>query len=681
MMSGAGRRSDRRRITSDSPKTFRHRMKNVHNPSIPRIAVVGGGISGLAAAHRILELSKQLNRTVDLQLLEAGGRLGGVIHTSERDGFLLEGGPDSFHFRKAVGLIPLPSSGTGAEPHWHWRQPTGEASLSARASCSQFLTASIFWHQRAFGRRSPHRFSVGPARSGCRRIWSCRERNVPQQRRMKVLADFVRRRLGQEALDRMAQPMIGGIYTSDPEELSLRATMPRFLDMEQEHRSLILAMWRQRQKTRNSQNHQAAGPRYGLFVSLDQGMVRLVEALQKRLPPDSIHLNTQVSALRKKPLWAVIGFWISQMELSSKQTPFVWRWQPSSPRTWCKDSTRSLQPGCAAFATRRQQRSISHIPWKTFPAPWRGLDLSSPPIEKREILACTFSHMKFSGRAPRNHALLRAFMGGALQPKAFDYEDREMIQIVRQNLRELLGIEKPPLFALVERHARAMAQYRVGHLDLVAEIEALAKQHPTLQLAGNGFTGIGIPDCIRRGEECAGRHPGGARSFFPRLTSSRPAFLIESLNSVTEPDASSVRDLRRGLAAGAEQPKSIIPAKGGLVPLVRSEARSASAPLAWRTTNTTIAVRRPAPTLNGCVSVACEWLQTKPAYTDEKQHRADKIHGLGERCRQAQGSDGIVKDGDDNPGHHPRLRADFLSSHHHENRSNPNKVGQQQVIA
>ena len=115
------------------------------------------------------------------------------------------------------------------------------------------------------------------------------------------LADFVRRRLGQEALDRMAQPMIGGIYTSDPEELSLRATMPRFLDMEQEHRSLILAMWRQRQKTQQSQNHQAAGPRYGLFVSLDQGMVRLVEALQKRIPPDSIHLNTQVSALRRSP--------------------------------------------------------------------------------------------------------------------------------------------------------------------------------------------------------------------------------------------------------------------------------------------------------------------------------------------------------------------------------------------
>jgi oxygen-dependent protoporphyrinogen oxidase len=113
--------------------------------------------------------------------------------------------------------------------------------------------------------------------------------------------------------------------------------------------------------------------------------------------------------------------------------------------------------------------------------------------------------MKFSGRAPRNHALLRAFVGGALQPRTFDYEDREIIQIVRQNLRELLGVEKPPMFALVERHAQAMAQYRVGHLDLVGEIETLTREHPNLQLAGNGFTGIGIPDCIRRSEECASR--------------------------------------------------------------------------------------------------------------------------------------------------------------------------------
>jgi protoporphyrinogen/coproporphyrinogen III oxidase len=318
------------------------------------------------------------------------------------------------------------------------------------------------------------------------------------------LADFVRRRLGQEALERMAQPMIGGIYTADPEELSLRATMPRFLDMEQKHRSLILAIWRQGQKTRNSQNHEAAGPRYGLFVSLDQGMVRLVEELRKRLPPDSIHLNTQVSALRKNPSgrqWILDLSNGTQLEADAVCLALA-AFQSA-------DLVQGFDRQLAARLRSIRYASTATVnlgyPLEDIPGTLEGFGFVVPAVEKREILACTFSHMKFSGRAPRNHALLRAFVGGALQPRTFDYEDREIIQIVRQNLRELLGIEKPPMFAFVERHAQAMAQYRVGHLDLVEEIETLTREHPSLQLAGNGFTGIGIPDCIRRGEECASR--------------------------------------------------------------------------------------------------------------------------------------------------------------------------------
>jgi protoporphyrinogen/coproporphyrinogen III oxidase len=478
-------------------------MNTAQQSSVFRIAVVGGGISGLAAAHRILEHSKQHDRTIDVHLLEAGGRLGGVIHTSERDGFLLEGGPDSFISEKPWALslchrLGLETSliGTG-ETHrrsfivrQNKLQPVPDGFyLLAPTRIWPTITTPIFsW--------------PGKIRMSADLFLPRRKRSSPTED--ETLASFVRRRLGHEALDRMAQPMIGGIYTSDPEELSLRATMPRFLDMEQEHRSLILAMWRQRQKMRHSQNHQAAGPRYGLFVSLNRGMVRLVEALRQRIPGDSIHLNTQVSALRKS----------------------------SSGHRWILDLTNGTQleadAVCLALAAfqsadlvqgfdiqlANKLRSIRYASTATvnlaytledIPGDLEGFGFVVPAIEKREILACTFSHMKFTGRAPRNHALLRAFMGGALQPKAFDYEDPEMIRIVRRNLRELLGIEKPPLFALVERHAQAMAQYRVGHLDLVAEIEALANQHPTLQLAGNGFTGIGIPDCTRRGEECAGR--------------------------------------------------------------------------------------------------------------------------------------------------------------------------------
>jgi len=478
-------------------------MNTAQQSSVFRIVVVGGGISGLAAVHRILEQSKQQNKTVDVQLLEASSRLGGVIHTSERDGFLLEGGPDSFISEKPwalslchrLGLEPsLIGTGDTHRRSFIVRQgklqpvPDGFYLLAPTRIWSTITTPIFSW--------------PGKIRMSADLFLPRKKLSSPSQD--ESLASFVRRRLGQEALDRMAQPMIGGIYTSDPEELSLRASMPRFLDMEQEHRSLILAMWRQRQKMRHSQNHQAAGPRYGLFVSLNQGMVRLVEGVRQRIPPDSIHLNTQVSALRASPSgrqWILDLTNGTQLEadavclaLSAFQSADLLQGFDTELAT----KLRSIR--YASTATVNLAYSMEDLPGAL-----EGFGFVVPAIEKREILACTFSHMKFSGRAPRNHALLRAFMGGALQPKALDYEDDEMIRIVRQNLLELLGIEKPPLFALVERHAQAMAQYRVGHLDLVAEIETLVKHYPTLQLAGNGFTGIGIPDCIRRGEDCAGR--------------------------------------------------------------------------------------------------------------------------------------------------------------------------------
>ena len=478
-------------------------MKPTSDSSVLRVVVVGGGISGLAAAHHVLEGAGQLNQPVDLKLLEAGSRLGGVIHTSERDGFLLEGGPDSFISDKPwalslcrrLGLEPnLIGTGDAHRRSFIVRQgrlqpvPDGFYLLAPTRIWPTITTPVFSWR----GKIRMSRDLILPRRKS------------PSDTDDESLASFVRRRLGQEALDRMAQPMVGGIYTANPEQLSLRATMPRFLDMEREHRSLILAMWRQRQKMQHSPNHHAAGPRYGLFVSLNEGMARLVAALREHLPWDSIRLNTKVSGLRRNPLgrrWTLDLTDGSQLEADAVCLALA-AFQSA-------DLLQGLDSQLAA-----KLRSIPYASTATvnlayrledIPAALEGFGFVVPSIENREILACTFSHIKFLGRAPSGHALLRSFVGGALQPRAFDYEDSEMIGIVLQNLKDLLGIEKQPLFTLVERHPRAMAQYCVGHLDLVAEIEALVKGHPALELAGNGFTGIGIPDCIRRGEESAER--------------------------------------------------------------------------------------------------------------------------------------------------------------------------------
>ena len=224
-------------------------MNTAQQSSAFRIAIVGGGISGLAAAHRILEQSKQQDRPVDVQLLEAGSRLGGVIHTSERDGFLLEGGPDSFISEKPWALSLCHR--LGLEPSLIGTGETHRRSFIVRQNKLQPVPDGFYL-------LAPTRIwptLTTPIFSWPGKIRMSADLFLPRKKRSsatedETLASFVRRRLGHEALDRMAQPMIGGIYTSDPEELSLRATMPRFLDMEQEHRSLILAMWRQRQKMR-----------------------------------------------------------------------------------------------------------------------------------------------------------------------------------------------------------------------------------------------------------------------------------------------------------------------------------------------------------------------------------------------------------------------------------------------
>ncbi len=470
---------------------------------VPRIVIVGGGISGLAAANRILEESQRLQKPVQLRLLEAASRLGGVIHTVERDGFVLEGGPDSFISEKPWALalcrrLGLESRLIGTmESHrrsFIVRQgkllpvPDGFY-LMAPTQLWPVVTTSIFsW--------------PGKLRMAADLLLPRRKISAPGQD--ESLASFVRRRLGQEALERMAQPMVGGIYTADPEVLSLRATMPRFLEMEEKHRSLILAMLRQHQQAMSVKSASVAGPRYGLFVSLDRGMRGLVEALEKKLPPEALHLNCEVRSLQRN---VSARRWVLQLQNGSQiEADAVCLALAAYQSAEIVENLDARLAGKLRKITYASTATVN-LAYRDedLPSPLEGFGFVVPAIEKRELLACTFSHMKFAGRAPRQHVLLRAFMGGALQPQSFAFGDSEMVSIVRRNLAQLLNIQRPPVFALVERHPSAMAQYHVGHLDLIAGIEALIEKHPSLQLAGNAFAGVGIPDCVRWGEECASR--------------------------------------------------------------------------------------------------------------------------------------------------------------------------------
>jgi oxygen-dependent protoporphyrinogen oxidase len=469
---------------------------------VRRIVVIGGGISGLAAAHRLTELRPPSHVT----LIEASSRLGGTIRTDERDGFLLERGPDTFIAEKPEAVALAKRLGLESrliETNETYRRSfiVRNGRLRAVPEGFQLLAPSRIWPFL-----TTDIFSLaGKARMAADLILPRRSANGLSD---ESLSSFVRRRLGREALERMAQPMVGGIYTANPETLSLRATLPRFLDMEREHRSLILAMLRKARSQADAEKSGTSGARYSLFLSFDCGMEVLVQALEHALVQSSattlaqvdIRKNTRVQSLS----WTGASWTIQTQTGETLGADALCLAVPAYiaaqllSNVDAELSTQLNQIKYASTATINfayDRAAIQH--------PLDGFGFVVPFIERRSLIACTFSSVKFAGRAPENHVLLRAFVGGALQPEMFALDETDMLSSVERDLRELLGIKTRPLFAEVAKWQNSMPQYEVGHLDRVEQIDDELSQIPALALAGNAYRGAGIPDCIRSGEKAA----------------------------------------------------------------------------------------------------------------------------------------------------------------------------------
>lgn len=488
-----------------------------------QVVIIGGGITGLSAANRLVELRGETGRQFDITLLEASPRLGGIIKTFEHDGFLIEAGPDSFisekpeatHLAKRIGLeANLIETNSLHRRSFIVRngrlRPVPEGfQLLAPSRLWPFVTSDVFsW--------------PGKARMALDLLLP--RRQIANGMDDESLADFVRRRLGHEALERMAQPMVGGIYTADPEKLSLRATMPRFLDMEREHGSVIRALLRGSRTTvragraRGEVQSGTSGARYSLFLSFDRGMEVLIDRLSEqpigcRSPAGpsttglTVQLKTRTSALEfarqqstgSGPHWTIRTD--SNETIHADAVCFAVPAPVAARLLRNIDSQLAVELesiACASTATINVAYRREDVPH-----PLDGFGFVVPFIEKRSLIACTFSSIKFPGRAPQDQVLLRAFVGGALQPEMFELAEDELTSSVRHDLRDLLGIEKAPLFSFVTKWRDSMPQYHVGHLERVRRIEERLAALPGLYLAGNAYTGAGIPDCIRSGETAA----------------------------------------------------------------------------------------------------------------------------------------------------------------------------------
>ena len=465
-----------------------------------RLVVVGGGISGLAAAHRAVEVARERGRPVELTLLEGAERLGGTIRTEHRDGFLVECGPDSFLSEKPWAL-----------------------DLCRRLGLEHRLLRTDDRFRRTyvvFGGRLhplPDGFQLlAPTRLGP--LVASRLFSWPGKLRMALdlvlprgsdpdesLGSFVRRRLGREALQRVAQPLVAGIYTADPDELSLGATMPRFLEMERRERSVILALWRAGRNAPATRDG-VSGARWSLFVTLADGMEELIRVLATRLPPGSVRLKEPVTGIvRDGSEWRLITASGARVDADalilapeSHQAARLLRYVDPG-LAHLLDGIPHASSATVTLAYRR--RDIGH--------PLDGFGFVVPQIERRPIIACTFSSVKYPGRAPAGHALLRAFLGGALNEAVLDADDGALVAAVRPELDQLLAVTGEPLFARVHRYPRAMPQYHVGHAGRAEAIEQAVARLPDLRLAGGAYRGVGIADCVRSGEAAAEALLGG----------------------------------------------------------------------------------------------------------------------------------------------------------------------------
>ena len=462
-----------------------------------RLAVVGGGMSGLAAAHRALELATAGGERADITLFEAAGRLGGSIATVERDGYLVEWGADMFVTDKpaAVGLCErLGIAGRLQGANAAYRRslilragrpvpvPEGFV-LMAPASMLSVLASPIL------GLR-------GKLRAACEPL-------VPRRAQTgdESLASFVERRLGREALDRLVEPLVAGIYTGIPERLSLAATLPRFLEMERQHGSL----WRAARRARSGK--QASGARYELFVSLPRGMRELVEALEARLAGGGVRLElaAEVTGLAEQRGGYELG-WQRRTATSREHFDAVVMALPA-PRA--VPLLRGVAPGVAReLAAIRHASSaivVSGYRLSQVRHPLDAFGLVVPAVERRQVFAVSFASRKFSGRAPEGSIELRSFVGGIRQPHLCERSDEALCALVRRELGEMLGVRGRPEMELVARHDRAMPQYDLGHLERVAVIERELDRYPSLALAGNALRGVGVPDCVDSGERAAER--------------------------------------------------------------------------------------------------------------------------------------------------------------------------------
>jgi oxygen-dependent protoporphyrinogen oxidase len=469
-----------------------------------RIAIIGGGISGLSAAY-YLERARRSGAQIEYTLFESSPRLGGVMWSERVDGCLIEAGPDSFLSEKPAAAVLCRDLGiddqlVGSNDAHRKTYILVKGRLVPMPDGLMFMVPT-----KLMPTLTTPLFSAGT------KLRMARELLVRPMRQIadESAAAFVERHFGREVVDRLADPLLSGVYGGDASRLSVRAVLPRFLEMEAKYGSLsraMLAAMRKRPATQHSSRLNPSGnsaPRT-LFTSMRDGMQQLVDAVVAQLDPAALRVSVGVRALGREQ-----GIWMLLADGSAERFDHA---IIATPAYIAGGLLRSVNPRLASLLGGIRYSSSVTVALGYEAAAFDGRIKGAPPdgfgflvprSEGRRLLACTFVHNKFPHRAPPDRFLLRVFLGGASDESVLEMSDEAILATVRDDLRSIIGLTTQPLFTRIYRWKQAMAQYEVGHLDRVEEIERLKTDVPGLSLIGNAYHGIGAPDCIRTGMDAA----------------------------------------------------------------------------------------------------------------------------------------------------------------------------------
>jgi oxygen-dependent protoporphyrinogen oxidase len=460
-----------------------------------RVVIVGAGISGLAVAYRL----QQLAPSVEITLLEQGNRPGGTVWTERRDGYQVEIGPNGFLDTKPDTLRLCQDLGLG--------ERLLAASESSRRNRYLFLDGRLralpgsllaFLRSDLLSWRGKLNLFLERFRRNCRKGAD------------ESVDAFARRRAGREVAEVFADALVTGIHAGDPRLLSMPAAFPRIARLEEEHGSVLKGLARSARQRRQEAAARGETRRPGQMWSFREGLRLLIETLRDRLARPPV-LGVSVRAVRREdsagqpsPPWVVQGEGQDRWDAEA----VVLACPAYQQAALLADLDGELAQRVSTIAYNRVAVIALGYRHPDVPFPLDGFGYIAPQRTRRDVLGVQWCSSIFPDRAPPGMVLLRAMCGGWHRAEVAGYPDARLLDAVRGDLRQALGIQAPPVFHHIVRWDRAIPQYHLGHLERVAWVEQRLKRHAGLFLAGNAYHGVALNDCVEQGQAVAGRVRG-----------------------------------------------------------------------------------------------------------------------------------------------------------------------------